>query len=217
MRNNLTTFSAQVWLALLGLFFSFNVHADVGGNRVPSSPSVTGVSIGNGFLYWIRFTAPVSGTVDSLGGWFRDNDDGSGTVILMLHDTTGASGTAPGSFVDSTDQFPIDVGAGFGSFAEITKPAKIRTTITAGLQYMLGVYGVASTGSDYVARENSFPNNFLTDSTWILNVTDPLPIANPIGASTKTVSAAYCLFVVITPSGGGGGGGSGQRVLIRKN
>ncbi len=215
MKNNLATLSAQVWLALLVLFTSFNVSADVGGNRVPSSPSVTGVSIGNGFLYWIRFTAPVSGTVDSLGGWFRDNDDGSGTVILMLHDTTGASGTAPGNFLDSTDQFPIDVGAGFGSFAEITKPAKIRTTITAGLQYMLGVYGVASVGADYVARENAFPNNFLTDSTWILNVTDPLPILNPIGASTKSVSAAYCLYIVVSPSGGGGSG-AGQRVLIRK-
>lgn len=215
MRNKRSSSFAFAFSAVLAFCVALDAHADVGGNRVPSSPSVTGVSIGNGFLYWIRFTAPVSGTVDSLGGWFRDNDDGSGTVIIMLHDTTGASGTAPGNFLDSTDQFAIDVGGGFGSFVEITKPTKVRTTITTGKQYMLGVYGVASAGSDFVARENAFPNNFLTDSTWVLNVTDPLPIADPVGASTKTVSAAYCLFLVISPSGGGGGG-AGQRVLIRK-
>lgn len=215
MKNNHRLLVTQIWCALLLLFSSLNLHADVGGNRVSSSPNVTGVSIGNGFLYWIRFTAPISGTVDSIGGWFRDNDDGSGSVILMLHDTTGATGTAPGAFLDSTDRFDINVGGGFGSFAEIVKPTKVGYSLVSGKQYMVGVYGVASTGADYVARDNAVANNYLTDSTWILNVTDPLPIANPIGASTKTVSAAYCLFIVVS-SGGGGGSGAGQRVLIRK-
>jgi hypothetical protein len=194
-----------------------NAFADVGGNRITSSPSATGVSIGNGFIYWIRFTAPASGTVDSIGGWFRDNDDGSGSVILMLHDTTGATGTAPGVFLDSTDRFDINIGGGFGVFAEVVAATNVGYSVVSGKQYMVGVHGVAATGADYVARDNAVPNNYLTDSTWVLNVTDPLPIADPIGASTKTVEAAYCLFVVITPAGGGGGGGSGPRVLIRNH
>lgn len=200
---------------LLFVTVAGSTFAATGGNRPSSSPNVTGRIVGDNFLYWTRFVAPVSGTVDSIGGWFRDNDDGSDLILLVLHDTTGSTGTLPGAFLDSTDRVTVSVGGGFGSFAEVVAGTKVHYSVVSGKKYMVGVYGITATGNCYVARDNSAAGNYLTDSTFTLNTSDPLPLADPIGASTKNAETAFTLFVVINAGGGGGGGGSGPRVMVR--
>lgn len=197
-----TKIKNQLATLFLGIAFIVFVAA-VGGNRAPSNPGgATGRSMADSAKYVIKFVAPISGTLDSMGGWMRDNNDGIDTVQFIVYDTTGSGNPLPNSPLDTSGLVLINNNGGFGSFAEFVKAAVNRPSLVSGRTYFVGVLVTGNTGNVYLFRDTASTENYNKDSTYMQLGQDGRPTDNPFGTTTVVNEVAASFFVVISPPSG---------------
>lgn len=181
-------------------------------NRTATAPGNR--NTGSDFLYLIRFVAPSSGTVDTIGGSFRDGADGADDLTFVLYSADGTSG-APGTWRDSTTLATIN-NSSSSTHAEVKAQTTVGYSIVSGTSYFVGVWAKTAeiVGNCGLARDGDATGDngtFTLDSLWFGGDAPPLAATAP--SMTQNAESAACLFLVVTSSGGGGG--SGPRVLIR--
>ena len=172
------------------------------GNFTATTPGNR--SGGLNFLYWVRIVSPISGTIDSLGGSYRDNNDGGDSVMVIAF--TNGGGGAPGNFLDSTTLPLLINNSNATTYVEKVGKSAANGTVTAGDTIFIATWVRAVTGAVGIARDGvatSDYGTFLLDTIRLSNSADAPPLGSPAVANAANAEAAHCVFMVIAAASGG--------------
>lgn len=193
------------FLIALSLFMAGNVFATEVGNFTATAPGNRSVSVN--FWYSIRLISPMTGTIDSLGGWFRDNNptdtaNGDDSVVVVLYSN---SGNAPNTFLDSTAGVIAINNSSSATHARFARVKTVGATINTGDTLWLCAWMRAVNNSAGIARDGDNTGDygtFILDTIRVTNgAGDAPPLASPAVASTALAENAVCLFLAVTATG----------------
>ena len=171
-----------------------NFTATSAGNR----------SGGANFWYAYRLISPMTGTIDSLGGWYRDANpsdttNGDDSVVVVVFSN---SGNQPSAVLDSTAGPILINNSSSSTYARFAKVKTAGATINTGDTLWVATWVRAANNGIGLARDGDNTGDYGTfqlDSIRFTAAGDAPPIT-PSGSSWNAESA-HCVFLVVSASG----------------
>lgn len=189
------------FLIVLSLLMAGDLLATEVGNFTATSAGNR--SGGANFWYAYRLISPMTGTIDSLGGWYRDANptdttNGDDSVVVVVYSN---SGNAPSTFLDSTAGPILINNSSSSTYNRFAKVKTVGATINTGDTLWIATWVRAANNGIGLARDGNNTGDygtFMLDTIRLSNSADAPPLASPAQANSVNAESAHCIFLVVS-------------------